>query len=140
MSVLKKIQAGGDKVSAALNRKGLREYTIDLFTPVPNDPVLGDDGTGTPTLVRLTPPAQVDTLGFSSRRGLDDKFVPGGTLEVGDILVTYISRNAAFTALVINDQTIWRIAGPDINGDFSLKGGSLKRENAYWSALLRKIQ
>lgn len=134
--VTKAMQAGADKGRRACQRVGLREHTVSLklMERAGKDAVSGKAGTPSAFTTVLDPLPMVDNVSVSRVQA------SAGVLQVGDVLVTKLSRNEAYEELIANPATVWEIGGPLVNGLFTSIGGTLKQDGkTAWTIVLRRM-
>jgi hypothetical protein len=130
------IQAAADKANAALQRLGFREHTVTLklIERAGKDPVTGKVGTPAAFTFPVEPRPEVQNVSVSRVQA------SAGVLQVGDVLVTKLTRNVAFEDLIKDPSAVWEIGGPLVNGEFTSIGGTLKLDGErYWTIVLRRM-
>lgn len=131
---LEKLQLGADKVGRKLAAKGFREHTVKLVavTTTGKDPKLGTKGTTTEVVTTFDPPPLVENV---SMRMVE---LSAGRINIGDIVISGISRSSTYETLVKDVKTVWRITGPSFNGDYQMIDGQLKMKPTEWVVTLKR--
>lgn len=136
-TALEKIQAGADKAGKKLAAKGLREHgvTLRIVQDLGKAALLGKKGTAAATTnddLALDPPPRLRNVsaGYVARSE--------GVIEMGDVFVDRISRDAAYAARLQDPRTVFVVTGPSHAGLYTIVGGTLKMERSQWTAVLRR--
>ena len=129
------IRAAIDSARGSIQAIGLREYTVTLRTPtwVNANPDADDPG----ILAYLAPDVIISPWPTVTRLDLNDTRVAGGFLQAGDVEIGKITRLNGMDAIVSAKETVWKISGPGINGDFQSLDGYLTFKSTESIAVVR---
>ena len=135
MSQADQIRRAIDNARLKLQNMGLREHRVWLCTRTETgeDAILGTVGTKVDVDLEISPRPVVELAS-----GDEYENVGPIQLNVGDIRISKISRSVTFETLINDRNTIWKVTGPSLDGEYDLIDGSHEVKITEHIAILRR--